>query len=128
MSAGMPQNSDKGRLSGYKRRDMYLAKTSSVAAAADNGSTAQQTSDASTAGAQHSFENPDSCFIMACKHVEIFALPLIDVCNVMSYRCTLEDMRNSVNHILDALGFDIGMVTGIDVAHKLLEICTPHQA
>jgi hypothetical protein len=52
---------------------------------------------------------------MACKHVEIFAPPLIDACNVMSYRCTLEDMRNSVNHILDALGFDIRMVTGIDV-------------
>ena len=88
--------------------DMFLAKTNSVAAA-DNGSTAQHTS---TSGAQSTFDNPAACFILACKYVEVFAPRLIDVCSVMSHRCTSEGLRNAENNILDILGFDIAMLTG----------------
>jgi hypothetical protein len=88
--------------------DMFLAKTNSVAAA-ENGSMAQHTS---TSGAQNSFDNPAACFTLACKYVEVFAPRLIDVCSVMSHRCTSEGLRNAENNILDILGFDIAMVTG----------------
>jgi hypothetical protein len=88
--------------------DMFLAKTNSVAAAT-NGSPAQHTS---TSGAQNSFDNPAACFILACKYVEVFAPRLIDVCSVLSHRCTSEGLRNAENNILDILGFDIAMVTG----------------
>jgi len=88
--------------------DMFLEKTNSVAAAC-NGSTAQHTS---TSGAKNSFDNPAACFILACKYVEVFAPRLIDVCSVLSHRCTSEGLRNAENNILDILGFDIAMVTG----------------
>ena len=39
----------------------------------------------------------------------------------------MEDLCSTENDILNVLGFDIGMVTGIDVVHKLLEVCTPLQ-
>ena len=39
----------------------------------------------------------------------------------------MEDLCSTENDILNVLGFDIGMVTGIDVVHKLLEIYTPFQ-
>jgi hypothetical protein len=63
-------------------------------------------------GTQHSFENPAACFILACKYVEIFAPRLIDVCSVLSYAFTSEDLRNAENNVLDILRFDIGIVTG----------------
>ena len=39
----------------------------------------------------------------------------------------MEDLCSAEDDILNVLGFDIGMVTGIDVVHKLLEIYTPFQ-
>jgi hypothetical protein len=54
--------------------------------------------------------------------VEIFAPRLIVVSGVMRHPCTVD------NNILDVLGFDIGLVTAIDVVHKLLEICILRQA
>ena len=65
-----------------------------------------------TSGAQHSFQNPAACFILACKYLEIFAPRLIDVCSVMSHPYTSEDLRNAENDVLDILRFDIGIVTG----------------
>jgi hypothetical protein len=112
--------------------DTYLTQTSSGLAdnglgLADNGlvPTAQE---ASASSAEHKFEYAAACFVIACKHVEVFAPRLVDVCSVMSNGCTAEDLRSAENDILDALGFGIPMVTAIDVVHKLLEICTLRQA
>jgi hypothetical protein len=103
--------------------DTYLTQTSS--GLPDSGPTAQETS---TSSAQHKFEFAAACFAISCKHVEVFAPRLVDVCSVMSNGCTAEDLRSAENDILDALGFGIPMVTAIDVVHKLLEICTLRQA
>ncbi len=103
--------------------DAYLTQTSS--GLADNGPTEQETS---TSSAQHKFEFAAACFAISCKFVEVFAPRLVDVCSVMSNRCTAEELRSAENDILDVLGFGIPMVTAIDVVHKLLEICTMRQA
>jgi hypothetical protein len=103
--------------------DTYLTQISS--GLPDSGPTAQETS---TSSAQHKFEFAAACFAISCKHVEVFAPRLVDVCSVMNNRCTAEDLRSAENDILEVLGFGIPMVTGIDVVHKLLDICTERQA
>lgn len=73
-------------------------------------------------------QDPLACFIMACKFCETFAPRLTDVVSAAGNRCTVQDLRNAENNVLDVLRFDIGITTAIDVMHKLLGFTTSRRA
>jgi hypothetical protein len=74
------------------------------------------------------FELSLACFMMACKFVETFAPRLTDLVGVVEHRCSVSDVKDAEMTVLGALGWDIGLVTGLDILHKLLSYAPPRRA
>ena len=75
-----------------------------------------------------SMEIPLACFVLACKFVETYALRLIDVLGIVDNSVTAHTLHAAENTVLDVLGWDIDLITGLDVLDKLLCRATPFKA
>ena len=103
--------------------DRYLAQRMAVGA--------EEYRPPRTAGMHHtmhqSIEIPLACFVMACKFVETFAPRLADVVAVVQ-GTSVQDLREGENIVLATLGWDIDIITGLDVLHKLLSFAELRRA
>ena len=72
--------------------------------------------------------NSLACFVLACKFVETYALRLIDVVGIVDNSVTAHTLHAAENTVLDVLGWDIDLITGLDVLDKLLCRATPFKA
>ena len=63
---------------------------------------------------------PVACFLIACKFVETFAPALRDCARLVKHDCTAHDIASAELTVLATLGWDVNIVTGVDILHKLL--------
>ena len=63
---------------------------------------------------------PVACFVIACKFVETFAPALRDCAGLIKDGCTAHDIAGAELTVLATLGWDVNIVTGVDILHKLL--------
>ena len=61
-----------------------------------------------------------ACFLIACKFVETFAPALRDCARLVKHDCTAHDIASAELTVLATLGWDVNIVTGVDILHKLL--------
>ena len=75
--------------------------------------------------------SPLACFLLACKSVETFAPRVMDVVdmynklNMIWGGCSVGMLCEAERSVLTTLGWDINLVTGIDILHKLLSFADP---
>ena len=58
-------------------------------------------------------EAPLACFILACKFCETFAPRLAEVAAIDGANCSVHDLHAAENFVLERLGWDIDILTGI---------------
>ena len=60
----------------------------------------------------HQYEIPVACFIISCKFCETFAPRLTDTVAVIERKCTVEALRGAEDKVLEALSWDVNLLTG----------------
>jgi hypothetical protein len=101
--------------------DKFLAATVRVASAAE-----KPPHDALDQGEADFFvvEAPLACFIIACKFCETFAPRLADVAAIEGAGCSVHDLYNAENFVLERLGWDIDILTGTPTPFDNLASCS----
>ena len=69
-----------------------------------------------------------ACFIMASKLVETYAISIRQVVGMVNHRCTMQDVCDAEHAVLEALDWDIDIVTSLDILEKLLSMAHPAHA